>query len=420
MSHRRRRVSRVLFGLLGLTIAVGLFTYVHKLNSSRAATPTKGAAVAAVVPAAKVNEPPITRAPGPAATPTTAQSAIKQPQPSAPAAAVEAPKAHVTEAPTVPRAGMVTIVATAANSAPPAPAGSPSHATDRTSAAAAPSSASPSSPSKVTIQPYVAPAGPAPAGNAATVLADARAKMQAGNLLEARDLVNGALASGRIVASDAGAARQLLSEISQTVVFSSRRFPDDKWGGTYSVQPGDRLDRIGAKYGLTPAMLMKLNGIPDARKLRSGATIKVLKGPFHAVVNKSAFRLDLYLGAPGGAESVYVTSFPVGLGKDNSTPDGKWVVAPEKKLKNPEYYSPRGEGIIAANDPRNPLGEFWIGLDGTEGEARGKLSYGIHGTIDPTSIGKQASMGCVRMRNEDAAVVFDAVVEGKSSVVVVD
>src|SRR5437870_4841492 len=285
MSHRRRRMSRVLFGLLGLTIAVGLFTYVHKLNSSRAATPTKGAAVAAVVPAGKVNDPPITRAAGPAA--------------------------------------------------------------------------------------------PAPAGNAATVLADARAKMQAGNLLEARDLVNGALASGRIVASDAGAARQLLSEISQTVVFSSRRFPDDKWGGTYSVQPGDRLDRIGAKYGLTPAMLMKLNGIPDARKLRSGATIKVVKGPFHAVVNKSAFRLDLYLGARGGAESVYVTSFPVGLGKDNSTPDGKWVVAPEKKLKNPEYYSPRGEGIIAANDPRNPLGEFWIGLDGTEGEARGKLSYGI-------------------------------------------
>ena len=261
---------------------------------------------------------------------------------------------------------------------------------------------------------------PAPSGNAASVLAQAKEKVQAGKLLEARDLVNAALASGRVFANDAGAARQLLSEINQTIVLSTRRFADDKWGGTYSVQPGDRLDRIGAKYGMTPGMLMKLNGIADARRLRAGATIKVLKGPFHAVVNKEAFRLDLYLGAPGGADSLYVTSFPVGLGKDDSTPEGKWVVDPEKKIRNPVYYGPRGEGVIEADDPRNPLGEYWIGLAGTEGEAVGKLSYGIHGTIDPASIGKQASMGCVRMRNEDVAVVFDALVEGKSTVLVVD
>ena len=96
------------------------------------------------------------------------------------------------------------------------------------------------------------------------------------------------------------------------------------------------------------------------------------------------------------------------------------TVGRESKLKNPAYYSPRGEGVIAADDPKNPLGEFWIGLTGVDGHAVGKLSYGIHGTIDPDSIGKQSSMGCIRMHNEDVAQVFQLLIEGKSTVTVRD
>ena len=66
------------------------------------------------------------------------------------------------------------------------------------------------------------------------------------------------------------------------------------------------------------------------------------------------------------------------------------------------------------------MGEFWIGLSGTDGQAVGKTSYGIHGTIDPSSIGKQESMGCIRMKNEDVAQVFEMLVEGKSTVTVRD
>ena len=46
------------------------------------------------------------------------------------------------------------------------------------------------------------------------------------------------------------------------------------------------------------------------------------------------------------------------------------------------------------------------------------MSYGIHGTIDPDSIGKQSSMGCIRMKADDIAVVYDMMVEGKSMVLV--
>jgi lipoprotein-anchoring transpeptidase ErfK/SrfK len=117
---------------------------------------------------------------------------------------------------------------------------------------------------------------------------------------------------------------------------------------------------------------------------------------------------------------MYVTTFSVGLGRDQSTPVGTWMIEPHHKLKHPTYYSPRGEGVIASDDPKNPLGGYWIGLTGTEGQALGKLSYGIHGTIDPASIGKQSSMGCIRLRSEDIALVYDLMVEGKSMVVVKD
>jgi lipoprotein-anchoring transpeptidase ErfK/SrfK len=406
MSHRRRRLSRILLAVLGLTITVGLVSYAYRLKTHKAGSSNSTAlasAATASAPATKPSEPPVTRAPEPTpathpANPQAQPTAVAQAQPQPPATQA-AGKPHVTEAPTANAVAESPAVALTAFAALPA------KPVEKTAAAAPPGAP------KVSV-----PASGAPASS----VAEARELAHAGHMLEARDGANALLASGRLSGADAAAARQLLSEVNQTVVFSPRRFPDDKWGGTYAVQSGDRLDRIGAKFGVTPSLLMRLNGISDPRRLRSGATIKVLKGPFHAVVNKNAFRLDLYLGSPGGPDSVYVTSFPVGLGKDDSTPEGKWLVEPQKKIKNPVYYSPRGEGVIEADDPKNPLGEFWIGLSGTAGDAVGKQSYGIHGTIEPDSIGKQASMGCVRMRNEDVAVVFDALVEGKSTVLVTD
>ena len=404
MSHRRRRASRVFLAALGAVIAVGLIAYALR-HGSRKSDEAKTVAAATTEPATQ---------PAPATAPTTAPGTSAEPAPVAAAQSSrpEALAALVTETPSVPTIGTTaetTPAAAAPVASPPKVEVQQANGQSAVPAAANVPASSPNSGPGPT---------PTPAIPAAGIVAEGRSRVAAGKLLEARDLVNGALAAGRLQGADVAAARQLLAEINQTVVFSPRRFADDKWGGTYSVQSGDRFDRIGSRYGLTPALLMRLNNISDARRLRAGATIKVLKGPFHAIVSKSNFRLDLYLGAPGGPDSVYVTSFPVGLGKDDSTPKGKWLVEPQKKIKNPVYYSPRGEGITDADDPKNPLGEYWIGLAGTDGDAIGKSSYGIHGTIEPDSIGKMASMGCIRLRNEDVARVYEMLVEGESTVVV--
>jgi len=211
-------------------------------------------------------------------------------------------------------------------------------------------------------------------------------------------------------------------ELNRTIVFSPRKYTDDTWATSYTVKSGDRMQKIASTQDVTWELLCRINGMTDPRKLRAGQTLKILKGPFHAVVSKKDFTIDLYLGAPSGAGSMFITQFIVGLGQDDSTPLGTWMVKPQSKLKNPTYYNPRedGERIVHADDPKNPLGDYWLGLVGIDGHAVGKESYGIHGTIEPDSIGKMASLGCIRLLNENIAQVFDMLVETKSTVVVTE
>jgi lipoprotein-anchoring transpeptidase ErfK/SrfK len=288
-------------------------------------------------------------------------------------------------------------------------------------APATPAAPAPVVKTEVVNVPTAAPLPAAPVVNSSSrALEEAKTKTDSGDLLSARKTLNDALCAGSLSASDADSVRKQLAQINQTVVFSSKHFSDDPFGGNYTVKPGEKLSSIAGQHETTWELLLRLNNMSDPRKLRAGQTLKIMKGPFHAVVTKSKFTMDIYLGSPGENGSMYITTFPVGLGRDDSTPTGTWMVEPHHKIKHPTYYSPRGEGVIAAEDPKNPLGPFWIGLSGTDGHAVGRLSYGIHGTIEPDSIGKMASLGCIRMQNSDVALVFELLVEGKSTVIVRD
>jgi len=78
-------------------------------------------------------------------------------------------------------------------------------------------------------------------------------------------------------------------------------------------------------------------------------------------------------------------------------------------LQKPLWY--RVGAVVPADSQDYELGTRWLGLsiDG----------YGIHGTKDPSSIGKQATLGCVRMINGDVEELF-AIVPSGTEVVVVD
>ena len=55
----------------------------------------------------------------------------------------------------------------------------------------------------------------------------------------------------------------------------------------------------------------------------------------------------------------------------------------------------------------------WIGFDNSA-EYRG---FGIHGTIDPTSVGQEESSGCVRMLQADVELLYDWIPEGTTVVI---
>lgn len=75
-----------------------------------------------------------------------------------------------------------------------------------------------------------------------------------------------------------------------------------------------------------------------------------------------------------------IMSYPVGIGAMLSgTPTGKFII------------------INKAPNPGGPFGAFWMGLS--------KPHYGIHGTNNPSSIGKRVSAGCIRMHNKDVVAL---------------
>jgi len=249
-----------------------------------------------------------------------------------------------------------------------------------------------------------------PSGNAAVAVA--RQHYQAGKLIEARQELN-ALLESKLDNAARAEVHRLLTRISAETILSKRCFPDDPLVETYTVQPGEVLINIGKRYDVPAGAIMRINGISDATRVRAEQKIKVPRGPFRARIHKSQFRLDVYLG------ELYVRSFPVALGAERETPEGVWRV--KNRLANPTYFPPASaedKRVIAADDPKNPLGEHWIGLEGIEGDAVGREGYGIHGTIEPDSIGKAVSLGCIRLLNEDVGLLFDLMQPGRSTVTI--
>ncbi len=207
-----------------------------------------------------------------------------------------------------------------------------------------------------------------------------------------------------------------LSELADKWLFSKTIYPDDKLCGSYKVKSGDLLSTIAKQYKVPWEILLKINKISRPEVLRAGDTIKVVYGPFHTRVDRSSFIMDLYL-----QDKTFVRSFRVGLGKPgNETPTGLWRVKSNGKLIKPPWPDPDSHKMFYPEDPDYPLGSRWIGLDGLEGNAKGRIGFGIHGTKDPEQIGKADSRGCIRMYNGEVILVYDMFEPGISTVRVVE
>jgi lipoprotein-anchoring transpeptidase ErfK/SrfK len=159
---------------------------------------------------------------------------------------------------------------------------------------------------------------------------------------------------------------------------------------------------LAEKFHMDEGYLKALN--PEANFSRPGTIIRV------ANVGAPATRKVQRIVADKGRKQVraydeagkLVVAYPATIGSaETPSPTGKHAVS--RVAFNPNYtYNPKVNFKQGNNNkiltippgPNGPVGSIWIALD--------KPTYGIHGTPDPSKIGKTESHGCVRLTNWDA------------------
>ena len=254
------------------------------------------------------------------------------------------------------------------------------------------------------------------ASTTSTNLEQGFALLDKNQIVEARLSLSASLRGGMLSDSETAQARGVLQDLSDKIVFSPEIFDNDPYSIEYIIRSGDTLSGIVQQMGLQVnwRFIQRINGISKATSIRAGQNIKLVTGPFHAVVHKDSYRIDLYLG--DGDKQVFVRSYKVGLGAFNSTPTGLFTIKRHSKLINPTWVHPRTQEFFAADNPLNPIGERWLGLQGIDEQTKDLWGLGIHGTIEPETIGTDSSMGCIRMLADEVAEVYEMLAEGVSIV----
>ncbi len=231
-----------------------------------------------------------------------------------------------------------------------------------------------------------------------SLVAEAKELEEKNELLAAKDIYQ-RLVNEFPGSSDVMNWQKKAEDINIKLLFSSEITPKSQ---LYTIKPGDSLAKIAAEFKTTTDLIKKCNHL-SSDTIIPGRKIKVWNAPFTIVVDKSQNILFLKSG-----EEV-VKTYIVATGKNNSTPVGTFKIV--DKIPNPPWFKPGVAQPIPAGSPENILGTRWLALS--------VPSYGIHGTTEPQSLGRQVTQGCVRMANQDVEELYTIVPKG-TEVTIVD
>ena len=232
------------------------------------------------------------------------------------------------------------------------------------------------------------------------ILSDAQSAIDAGQLAEAK-LTLDKLA---LTTSD-NEAIKLLGDVNIQMLKSPRPMPGKE---RYVIKSGDYLQKIAKNHKTTVALIKEMNGM-QTDVIRLGASMMVFNGNFSIRVSKSRNTLDLMSG------NKIFKRYSVGTGKFGKTPAVAFSIV--DKIVEPPWTRFSDGKQIEYGDPENVLGTRWMAIKSTDHpEFSG---FGIHGTWQRDSIGKQSSAGCIRMLNEDVEELFD-LVPRKTTVIITD
>ncbi len=171
-------------------------------------------------------------------------------------------------------------------------------------------------------------------------------------------------------------------------------------------------EKLAEQFHMDESYLKALN--PGKDFSVPGTIIKVVnpgqpkKGNVARIVADKSKKQIFAYGEDGGL----IAAYPATIGStDTPSPTGTHAV--QRIALDPGYtYNPKVNFKQGDNDqilqippgPNGPVGTVWIALS--------KPSYGIHGTPEPSKIGKTNSHGCIRLTNWDATELAKVVKPG--------
>jgi LysM repeat protein len=168
---------------------------------------------------------------------------------------------------------------------------------------------------------------------------DAHEKLTAGRYAEALAALSVWYDDPSLGLEESHRLEDLLGQLAGTVIYSQQ----DLLLPPHVVAPGETLPAIAGPLGVPWQLLAKINGVADPLQLMPGEHLKVVRGPFDAVVSVARRRLSLQVGG------AYAGSFAVVVGREFLPRVGNTLSVTEVRRDVAAGQQPAAQAILLAD-----------------------------------------------------------------------
>jgi LysM repeat protein len=221
----------------------------------------------------------------------------------------------------------------------------------------------------------------------------AQGALDRGELAQALSILSEWHGDPSLTPTEAKEVDELLSQLAGSVIYEGP--PAHRLAAPHIVQFGETLQTIAAKYDVPWQLLAKINGVADPSKLTQGQVLKVVPGPFSALIDLSERTMTLML------DRRYAGEFAFEIEPTATVEEGEWKV--DQKQLTPAIsglYSAPGadteDRSLRLANLANPTGAPAI--------VRGP------GAPDPVSAAPRDRV--LKLKTSDMGDVFDILSEG--------
>ncbi len=223
-----------------------------------------------------------------------------------------------------------------------------------------------------------------------------QAALDRGELSQALLLLSDWYGDPSLSASETEEVNTLLSQLAGSVIYST----EHRLEPPYMVQSGERLEMIAKEYDVPWQLLAKINGITSADQLQPGQQLKVVRGPFSALIDISRRQMTLML------DRRYAGRFSLDIDPGVTVEEGQWEV-------NQKLLTPAGASL-PGTVPTTPTEARSLMLASATGTAS-QVAI-LRGAAAPNPLTEPAGR-VMQMNPSDAEDVFDILSLGSRVVI---